>query len=40
MSSKVRVGVSAQCPTGEYCEAEFENLEISDNPYEDIRGLK
>lgn len=40
MNDKVKVGVSAQCPTGESCEVVFSNLEITENPYEDIRNLK
>lgn len=40
MSKEIRVGISAQCPSGECCEAEFEQLEIGENPYEDIRNLR
>lgn len=36
----VQVGVSVQCPTGESCLAEFRELEIGENPYEDIRNLR
>lgn len=40
MKPIVQVGVSVQCPTGESCLAEFRELEIGENPYEDIRNLR
>lgn len=40
MAHDVKVGVSAQCPSGESCTAVFERLEITENPYENMRLAK
>lgn len=40
MQDQVMVGISAQCPTGDGCVASFTKLEIGENPYIDIRGLR
>lgn len=40
MQDEVMVGISAQCPSGDVCTAIFDELELTDNPYRDIRSLK
>ncbi|MBQ7956272.1 MAG: DUF1349 domain-containing protein [Lachnospiraceae bacterium] len=40
MQEEIMVGISVQCPTGNQCMAVFDELEIKDNLYEDIRNLK
>lgn len=40
MADEVKVGISAQCPSGDGCTAYFSEFELVDNPYTDIRSLK
>lgn len=37
MSEKVKVGISAQCPSGEQCKVCFEDFEILENTYSNQR---
>lgn len=37
MGEEVSVGVSSQCPTGKICEVVFDELEITENTFADLR---
>lgn len=39
MQNEIMVGISTQCPSGDYCTAYFSEFELMDNPYQDIRKL-
>lgn len=39
LEKKVKVGVCAQAPMGDFCNVKFESLQISDNRYSDIRNI-
>lgn len=39
LENSVKIGVSAQSPTGDFCRVKFEELQLVENRYSDIRCM-